>query len=245
MAGSQHTAAWKLLAIGSTLLLCLLGGITLFCPHLIDDQRWRSAALQPEPSSFAYEYHRQLRALAAQAAPDRLMLVGDSQFHQFDTNRFSHPVLNFAIGGDTIRNMSQRLPDYDYTDRASAIVIWGGINDFARGRSAHDILADYTKLLAQMPEYKRIIVLGIPPTAKRSAGQNFSNVDLRNFNQALANICKINCEFIDLFPLLTGTNGELAPEFDAGDGLHLTGKAHQLVAQLIEQKLDAKKVQTL
>lgn len=229
-------ATWWVLAALYLIAIHILVLVALFQPHLIDEQRWRSLQLQSEPNPFVSEMHRVLRTLDRDAPVGRVILLGDSQFQRMDGSLLPFPMLNLAIGQDTIRNMHGRLEDYRSIDQARVLIIWGGVNDLLRGRDSDQIATDMKTLLAKAEKVDRIILLSIPQLAEDFDGPITSQA-IASLNKMLAQTCSGNCTFLDLSRDLSDQKGHLRPDFDFGDGLHLNRAGHALVAERIATTL--------
>lgn len=206
--------------------------LALLRPDLIDAQRWRASWLQPEPSAYGAQSHRLFRAIDADAAPGRLLLVGDSQLQRLDTAALDLPAYNFAAGGDTMRDVARRIADYRQPGEAKAVVLWAGVNDLLRGRDPEAVRAAFEQAAAAIPARTPIRLVSIAPVGAKPPRSDLQRAIART-NALLAQACRARCRFVDVTAGLAGADGALRPAYDSGDGLHLNRAGGLVVAGAI------------
>lgn len=209
--------------------------LALFHPDVIDDQRWRAPWLPAGPERNIAQAHAMFRAMETDRPSGRLLLIGDSQMQRMDTSLLARPALNFGIGGDRLAAMAERLHAYDYRERASAVVLWGGVNDLLRGDAPKDVAAALGDVRAYMPVAKPLYVVAISPV--RSGLETGLTERIAATNRLLAQGCRGACRFVDTTARLSTAAGTLVPDYDSGDGLHLNRRGHAQVAAALDELL--------
>ncbi len=228
------------IVLGLAYIVALHGvvALALLRPDLIDAQRWRVPWLQPEPSPYGAESHRLFRAIDADAAPGRLLLIGDSQMQRLDTAVLALPAYNFAAGGDTMRDVARRVGAYRQPEKARAVVLWAGVNDLLRGRDPEAVRAAFVRAEAAIPSQTPIWLVSIAPVAAKPARPGLQR-GIARANALLAGACRMRCRFIDVTGGLAGADGALRPAYDSGDGLHLNRAGGLVVSGALNGELAA------
>jgi lysophospholipase L1-like esterase len=145
------------------------------------------------------------------------------------------PALNRGFGGST-------LPDVRwYADRVilryepAAVVIYGGDNDLALGRTPADVERDVEELVeyleAKQPEL-RLGFVSIKPSPARAWLLDAT----RDANARIALLMAARParrRFLDTFSAMLGPTGELRPELYASDGLHMNASGYGIWAPLV------------
>ncbi len=216
--------------------LHLIVAMLLFTPQIIEDQRWRLGLALPEPSAFAIEMHRMHKAVDAAAPDDRVILIGDSHFQRMPAELLPKDTFNFGIGGDTVRHMADRVPDYQSLAKAQAIIVWGGYNDLLR-RGPEAIETDMERLIRGLPQDKPIYLLGVAPVGKQNP-HGIANGVIEMLNERFSKRCRRPCRYVSLSTALSDENGGLDPKYDSGDGIHLNQTGNAAVANIIHSWLD-------
>ena len=230
----KRTRNWLIIAYGVFIHVVLIAIVVQ--PRLVTDQRWRISSLEAlDGRAFARELHGYFKVLDAEAAPGKVVLLGDSQFHRMDTSLLDAPSLNFGIGGDTVRHMAVRVQDYGSLERARAIFVWGGVNDLGR-RPPKKVAHDMKALLEKIPTHTPVYLLAVASVSTERSDLN--NREITELNKLYSDLCIGRCKFIDLHASLSDSTGELASSFDVGDGLHLNAAGYRVVAEQITGALE-------
>jgi lysophospholipase L1-like esterase len=189
-----------------------------------------------------WNYVEQERAqiLASRNSPREVVLFGDSQiaYSRFEDLGYA----NYGIGGEIAEGLASRIPAYDLS-RARTIVIEVGINNWWHG-GFDGFRQAYVDILAGLPRGARVIAIGILPLNSK-AGRYFplegSQATIRQANADIASVCRLRpgCEFLELSGALGGPAG-LRPQYDNGDGLHLSPAGYAVLLEKLRPLLAAR-----
>ncbi len=189
----------------------------------------------PAPAGFA-RWEKDIAALEAKqaerpAGPGGIVFTGSSSIRLWDLQA-SWPgenVINRGFGGsmlpDVVHFFERLVPPL----RPRAVVVYAGDNDFAKDRTAGQVVADFEALAAKM----RVSLPGVPlvyiaikPSMKRWelwAG-------MKQANEAISALCARDphLHFADIAaPMLEGAAGAPAASWFAADGLHLSPMGYE------------------
>lgn len=174
--------------------------------------------------------------------PDGVLLfVGSSSIRMWDLKN-SWPKatsLNNGFGGstlaDSIHYFDRLVAPYD----PSAIMIYAGDNDVAKGLSAKETAADFKKLANliedKFPEVP-VIYIAIKPSRKR--WEMWPTMD--KANKQIAKQCKKDPQlyFADIAaPMLEGAEGAPGNDWFIEDGLHLSASGYTRWTEVINASL--------
>lgn len=174
--------------------------------------------------------------------PDGVLLfVGSSSIRMWDLDK-SWPkkgTLNNGFGGstlaDSIHYFDRLIAPYD----PSAILIYAGDNDIAKGLNARETAADFKKLVGMIEEKfpeVPVIYIAIKPSQKRWDMWPTMN----KANQLIAKQCKKDPQlfFADIgAPMLEGAEGAPPEEWFVEDGLHLSERGYAGWTAVINESL--------
>lgn len=124
--------------------------------------------------------------------------------------------------------------DQALSRRPKMLIVSYPTNDTALGYSVDETV---NNLLAIQ---KQALAAGVPVVITSTQPRNLSDsqlAQLRMIDERLANT--IGACFIDLYPLLAGTNGRLAPNYDSGDGVHPNDAGHAVIAAQVIELIEA------
>lgn len=158
------------------------------------------------------------------------VLFGASHLHRFPPSFLTGVVSNFAISGETAVELSNRIRRYVSLHRATRIVLQSGRNDLQRGSELWRVAEAFGLMLTVLPHDVPVILIAVPP-----AREGVEKVRQRKaLNLMIQNLCAShdNCHFVPL-EVLAGSDGQLLPEYDSGDGIHLNKAGYRLLATLI------------
>ncbi len=208
----------------------------------------QTANLAPEtPAKWEPEIAKFEAADRTTPPPARpVVFVGSSSIRKWDLAAFwpGQPYLNRGFGGS-------RLPDsVYYFDRLvkpyhpTAIVLYAGDNDFAKGATAEDVVASFTafatKLQQSLPGTP-LLFIAIKPSRKRWAMWP----EMAKANQAIAQLCEASpvLDFADIATPMLATAPEPGTAPDESlfekDGLHMSPKGYALWQTVLQPWLGA------
>lgn len=157
-------------------------------------------------------------------APADIVMLGDSITHEglWDEYFPQHNLRNRGIGGDTTRDIIERLPAI-YALQPNRLFLLIGINDINAGAKAAQTFANYAQLLtglrAHLPELK-IYVQSILPVA--ASWPLAGNSTIKEYNLRIERLAaQADAVYIDLHKHFSNTHGNLQAEL-SNDGIHLT-----------------------
>ena len=150
--------------------------------------------------------------------------------------------LGRAAGAITIADVIQRLPVYKSLNYAGAIVLSVGFNDL-RYHAQPEIIADYKRLLAALPEGVPLVMSAIlpidetAPEFRRWPGRQKKNIV--KLNSALRVLCaaRPKCDLADAGPMLVDGAGRLAAENHVPDGVHLSAAGYKIWSNALSRSL--------
>jgi len=163
------------------------------------------------------------------AAP--VVLLGDSITEGMPVTPAIAHSLNVGLAGLTSRELSVTLARYPSLDRATAIVMTIGINDFCLERvSEGELAARIDRLAAVLPRGVPLVwgaILPLDPPAARPFCST-PNEQIRRTNALIAKACaaKPGCTYVDAYAALADPQGNLVPRYHAGDGIHLSTEGY-------------------
>lgn len=160
------------------------------------------------------------------------VLLGDSLFALMDVGEVMPGVVNRALSGNTVSDVTESLPPLE----GGCAVILVGINDLQEGRAAPDVIARYRELLVAMPASVRVGVMPVLPVNAKIYDENIR----RGSRPPLNEVAKVNAflasqsnaVFLETRHDLVDEKGELAAE-NTIDGLHLNSQGIDLIARAV------------
>lgn len=165
-----------------------------------------------------------------------IIFLGHSLVNEFLVDEYmphgdSIVYTNMGIGGDDTRGVYYRR-DLAFNRNPNLIVMELGINDIINVEPMDSITYYYGALLdAAHKQNINVIVCATMPQQKQNERQI---VLLNDYLKRKAK--ELSYRYIDLFtPMEVG--GALSPEYDCGDGTHLTGLGYQVWADSLKQYL--------
>ena len=174
-------------------------------------------------------------------APGGVLFVGSSSIRLWTTLADDFPgvpVLNRGFGGSKIAHSTRYADRIVIPYKPKTIVFYAGDNDIAGGLAPQQVLADYkafvAKVHAALPD-TRILFISIKPSVARwklVEQMREANRLVKAFSEASDKL-----GFIDIFPLMLGTDGKPRPELLRKDGLHLTPAGYEIWREAVKPHL--------
>ena len=169
-------------------------------------------------------YAKKVKEFNAMKVPEgSIVFLGDSitDYVNFDEVLPSYHIINRGIAGDTTSGVLRRLGEV-ISLRPRKLFLLIGTNDIGMdiltAPIARNIREIVSRVQAKSPETK-IYLQAVFPTRHHSPRPNNLIQELNAEIKAIAQ--EQHCTFIDLYPLLLDSDGELAEEYTL-DGLHLS-----------------------
>lgn len=233
-------SAPRLLLIAYVAALHAVIVAAIFAPAEFDAIR---AHFRAAPRSSFYQERLADHLLGDGAVPQgAVIFIGDSQIQSLDVDAIARGAVNYGIGGDTTAGVLRRLPLYASLGQARAVVLEVGTNDLAVA-APRDIVANYQRILLSIPRQTAITMNAVlPVSAGKSIGSGkpvSRNQAIGEINRGLAAICadRPGCAFLDPGPALADRAGDLAAEYDLGDGLHLSRAGYRVWSDMLRAAL--------
>lgn len=161
-----------------------------------------------------------------------VVFVGSSTFRLWPHLASDFPgvaVLNRGFGGSILPEVVDAVPRIVLPNRPRLILLYGGDNDIAAGRSPGDVVADYRRFVAvvrrTLPAV-RIAFVSIKPSPSRWALVE----RMREANQLVRDVVARDslAVYVDMVPPMLGADGRPRPEFFRADSLHMTPAGYAL-----------------
>jgi lysophospholipase L1-like esterase len=208
------------------LFLCLLG-VT-----------WSHALAPADPARFEKAIQAFEAEDAAKSPPkDVTLFTGASNIRRWQSlpERFKKtPVLNRGFGGSHISDVVHFADRIVTKYKPKQIYLNAGGNDLHSGRTPEEVLASFEAFVAKvqkdLPKTK-LAFLSIPTSPSR-----WDEVELVKTTNSLisASCAKNGVDFIDIFPLLLGTDGKPRTELYVEDKLHFSEAGYDVVTSAIK-----------
>jgi len=154
-----------------------------------------------------------------------VMLYGSSSFRLW-TNAAAqfprHNIVNRGFGGSNLSDLNEYLERLVLPAAPRLLLIYGGDNDLAVGKSAERVLKDFQELIGWVRKHlpkARVGFIAIKPSPSRVAlleVQEEANRQIRGFARTHRRV-----DFLDVASSLIGADGKPDPSFFLADRLHL------------------------
>jgi len=151
-----------------------------------------------------------------------VLFYGDSMVQGLAVQNAYYRAVNYGIGHATSQDVARQLKEHRNTGEAAAIVLAVGINYIARG-NANQVLPAYQGILKNIPETAPVIISKIMPVNETDLRRSGLPEKVALVNLGLEELCKANqrIQCLDAGQSLTDSDGNLARQYQTGDGLHL------------------------
>jgi lysophospholipase L1-like esterase len=143
---------------------------------------------------------------------------------------------NHGIPGELARHMHDRLTALLGKKCYEIVIILSGTNDIGCGFDPRQIFEELRSLWKVATESgAKVIACTIPPIGSLYPPIQKAQ-EVLNRQILTASTSTVDILGIDLFSALSGSDGLLKPDFDCGDGLHLTVEGYRCMGELIWTK---------
>ncbi len=224
-----------LLPLSLTLNVLFIGGLAIAVPKVISVADGFSAVL----SDFM---ERRMDAIeASQVDRADIVFLGDSITHEGAWDEYfpGHIAVNRGIGGDTVEQVIERFHQVAKLT-PSQLFVMVGINNLNEGNAVDAIVAQYATLFDRIDdslEGTGVVIQSVLPTND----EWLFDVSLDDVN-ALNSFLSAEAErrgyrYIDVGTLFADEQGRLDPAY-SNDGIHLSGDAYRLWADLLRPYVD-------
>jgi lysophospholipase L1-like esterase len=160
-----------------------------------------------------------------------VFFVGSSSILFWDLKKWfpDKDYVNVGFGGSIVRDSTHFAPRILTPHKPGTIVFYAGDNDIAQNRPPEEVLADFKSFVAAIRADNpscRVLFIPIKPSLARWKSydaQTRANALVRNYCAKGEHL-----DYIDIVPLMLGTNGTPNPDLFVKDGLHLSAKGYEL-----------------
>jgi hypothetical protein len=208
-----------------------LAAAALYSPRVTDGLLWRFERLEREPSitqrSFELRMERYFLWFENFVEPNKAVFFGDSHL-QLIPPASTDWAANFAVNGQPISRMIDRVPKSKLLTTAPTIFINGGENDLSAGKTVEEISDYWAQLLSKLPKKKKLVCVGLPETTS----ERLKADQVRRLNQLIAKACdKAGARFL----ALKMGEGAFIGHHLADDKVHLSRPAMFQLAKVMQQ----------
>jgi lysophospholipase L1-like esterase len=167
-----------------------------------------------------------------------VVFLGSSSIRLWSTLEADFPgraVVNCGFGGSTLRDWIYYGPELITHFEPSAIVMYCGENDLARGEDPEVVFADfrrfYNMLRAAFPEVTLAYI-----SVKLSPLRLYARERIERFNALVADFIRTrkSARFLDIYPALLTNGGEADPSYFQPDGLHLNTAGYAVLRREVD-----------
>jgi lysophospholipase L1-like esterase len=174
----------------------------------------------------------ELNSRTNQPSTNGIVFVGSSSIRLWDSLAKDFPglpVVNRGFGG------SQLADSWYYADRIviplkpRQVVIYAGGNDINAGKNPDEVYGDFValakKLRDALPNVRISYISSAPNPARWAQVEK-----VKRLNQLVRDYCKrrTNMDFINVFPLMLGPDGNPKPDIFVADRLHMNDKGYAI-----------------
>jgi len=192
---------------------------------------WGARGAQPVESKWEKEIAGlEARLQAKPPGPGSVVLFGSSSFRLWpdaETAFPGHRVVNLGFGGCEFRDLADYFERLVVPLAPKVILLYGGDNDLASGKSPERVEADLRRLAEQIRTAlpgARVGILAVKPSQSRRhllGVQQETNARLRQFARGHR-----NSDNLDIATPLLDRQGEPEPALFKGDRLHLNAAGY-------------------
>jgi lysophospholipase L1-like esterase len=200
-----------------------------------------AVALEPsasDPAAWKAEMEAFAKLDADKMPPpvNAVLFVGSSSIRLWDLAK-SFPdlvAINRGFGGSQICDSTLRADDLVVKYRPRLIVFYAGDNDVNSGKSAEQVHVDFTAFVAKVRKSlpkTPIVFISIKPSFARWDQRESQ----REANRRIAADCEKDetLEFVDVWPVMLGENGDPKKEIFQPDRLHMNDEGYKLWVELL------------
>ncbi|MEY4385074.1 MAG: hypothetical protein RLY20_357 [Verrucomicrobiota bacterium] len=160
-----------------------------------------------------------------------IVFVGSSSIRLWKTlaqDFPAQPVVNHGFGGSQLADSVNFAERIIIRNQPRQVVIYAGGNDIAAGKDADIVFGDFvalvTKIRPALP-HVRISFIASAPNPFRWAQVE----KVKRLNSLAEEYCrKHGMDFIDVFPLMLGPDGQPKPDIFVSDRLHMNAKGYAI-----------------
>lgn len=177
-----------------------------------------------------------IAALEARAAtnpppPGCVIFIGSSSIRLWRTlaqDFPGQPVVNHGFGGSQLADAVHYADRLIIPFRPRQVVIYAGGNDLNAQKPPEIVYGDFValarKIRAALPDTRISFIASAPNPARWVQVEN-----VKRLNELVAAYCrKHGMDFIDVFPLMLGPDGQPKPDIFVADRLHMNARGYAI-----------------
>ncbi len=170
----------------------------------------------------------------AQIPASFVVFLGDSITQGLANSAVFPCSVNYGIGAQTTFDLRAYIERYKSINRAAAVVIMIGINDYYNG-SSNGIEERYKEIFMLVDENVPLVLNAIMPIDR----PHFSISPILKFNAFLSELCNTRprCEFVNTWGILIGNEGEVISD-KLIDGVHLSSQTYREWGAMLKQAIN-------
>ncbi|MDY3562586.1 GDSL-type esterase/lipase family protein [Gemmata sp. JC673] len=180
------------------------------------------------------------RLAAAPPKPGSVFFAGSSSIVGWDVKKFfpGAGYVNVGFGGSVIADSTHFAHRILTPYKPGTVVFYAGDNDIGRGIKPEQVAADFKAFVATVRKDNpscRILFVAVKPSLARwklFEAQKKANALVRAYCESETGLV-----FVDVVPLMLGSDGKPVPELFVKDGLHMTPKGYELWTEAINKAL--------
>lgn len=149
-----------------------------------------------------------------------------------------HVVLNRGFGGSQLADVIHFADRIVFPYEPRQIVLYGGANDIAAGKTAQTVLADFQKFVGRVRgrlPHCQILFISVAPNPARwdqVERVRLANQLVRRFTEERPRLA-----FVDTFYAMLGTDGLPLPDIYVEDRLHMNPKGYTIWREIVRASL--------
>ncbi len=171
------------------------------------------------------------RLTATTSKPGAVFFAGSSSIVQWDVKK-SFPdagYINVGFGGSVIADSTHFAHRILTPYKPATIVFYAGDNDIGRGNKPQQVADDFKAFVETVRKDNpscRVLFIAVKPSIAR--WKKFE--DQKKANSLVKAFCEKEkgLVYVDVVPVMLGTDGTPIPELFVKDGLHMTPKGYEL-----------------
>lgn len=170
-----------------------------------------------------------------------VVFVGSSSIRMWDLKK-SFPDENYVnrgFGGSEIADSTYYFDELIGKHQPRLVVFYAGDNDVAAGHSGQQVHEDFRafvdKLEAELPNAQLVYIAIKPSLARWQLADT-----MRAANAKIAADCAADdaLTFVDVWPVMLGSDGKPRPDIFREDGLHMNDTGYESWTKLLRPLLD-------
>lgn len=162
----------------------------------------------------------------------KILFVGSSSIRGWHTLKEDFPgiyTINRGFGGSHLEDVNFYAPQIVFPYKPKLIVLYGGENDVAAGKTVEAVYADFKEFVSsvrkKLPKTQLIVVSVKPSPARREFAAKY-----KELNDLMRKMTKADkrLSFVDVWTPMLDEKGEPKKDIFLGDQLHLNREGYKI-----------------